>query len=79
MRFNSMIDHPNFKFILKNKKVMNMGAPFVLINSTKYSPYAGLLGYHNRYQVFEDAEYYSANVFLRTTAGNIEIFEKDFQ
>jgi hypothetical protein len=88
-----MNDHPNMRSILKNRRC-DRANPFILkspgglyyMGSSLYNTnkkfaltWSGAYsGYTKRYYVFEDANNRNAEVFLRTHAGEIRVYEKDF-
>lgn len=88
----SLSEHPNFKHIIKNRLLSSV-YPFVIKNSKgnyvlertlylstndirKSKRYEGA---GNGIILFGDAKNINGRVFVTTHAGEIEIFEKDFQ
>lgn len=73
MKYTALLDrHPNFKHILKNRILRNPNYPFEFQIDN-----LGLSGGYCSSNVFVNAR--GRKVFLRTKAGDIEVFEKDFQ
>lgn len=69
MKYSYITEHPNFKFIIKNKKLVNK-LPFYILSDV----YDKHIGYSGKYAAF----YLNYKVFVQTVAGDIELFEKDF-
>lgn len=91
IQFNS--NHPNFKHIVKNRRIPNDGYGYwyciiknemgeIWNNGEKQfqtKPNEWFKYYNGSEIVFSNAKENGGHVYLRTIAGDIPIFEKDFQ
>jgi hypothetical protein len=79
MKYSHIIEHTNFKFILKNRQLLKRLPFYIQTPTEKRSGYSGsAAAYNEGFQIFNDAKKYNGRVFVETTAGDIELFEKDF-
>jgi hypothetical protein len=74
-----MTTHPNFKFILKNRTWTSPPFFFVFHDGKRSEMWFGDKDLSGRITFFEAAKKNNAKTYLQTKAGDIEIFEKDFQ
>jgi hypothetical protein len=88
MIYASLTKHPNLKYIAQNKRPSGYyGQFFFVIKNDKgeiwtergFTRVPQFGWQYSNSKVWEDAKTNNGKVFLRTTAGDIEVNEKDFQ